>query len=112
MVPIQLLLLAFLVFAALRTVRRFHQKRIAWSALVLWLLIWTSIAVVVIYPDIASYAATMLGVGRGADLVTYLAIVALFFLVFRCMASVDTTEQEITKIVTTLALKDIPHDKP
>ena len=107
MAPLQLLLIAFLIFAVLRTVRRFHQKRIAWSALLLWLIIWGTIAVVVVRPEIASYAATILGVGRGADLVIYLAIVALFFLVFRVMASVDTMQQEITKIVTTLALKDL-----
>jgi hypothetical protein len=46
-------------------------------------------------------------VGRGADLVVYLAIVLLFILVFQLHVSHVRMERELTKLVREEALKDL-----
>ncbi len=110
MAPIQIILLAFLAFAILRAFWRFHQSHIAWNALIFWLLLWGAITIVVIKPDITSRLAALAGVGRGADLVLYGAAVLLFYLVFYFMVKIDAIDQDITKIISALALKDIKQD--
>ena len=59
----------------------------------------------VIQPDLTSSLAKLFGVGRGADVVVYLALVGLFFMVFRLMVKIEKLEREITKVVRNKALK-------
>jgi len=64
-----------------------------------------AVGVVVILPQTASFLANLLGVGRGADLVIYLSILVLFYIVFRIFIRLDRLDREITKIVRELALQ-------
>ena len=111
MTPIQFILVGISVLALIRTCKRFLQRRIAWNALLFWILVWGSITLIALNPDITSRLATMVGVGRGADLMLYIGMIILFSLVFYLMVKVDQLDQDISKIVTALALKDIKNDK-
>ena len=104
---IQILLLAFFLFAALKAVWRYRLGDVSGAGLVYWLLFWAAAAVIVAWPDATFYFAKKLGIGRGADLVVYLALVLLFFLVFRLMAASERQKNEITELVRLQALKDI-----
>lgn len=63
--------------------------------------------VVTWYPDTASFFANLVGVGRGADLVVYLAVVLLFVLVFQLHVSHVRMERELTKLVREEALREL-----
>jgi hypothetical protein len=45
-------------------------------------------------------------VGRGVDLVIYISVLILFYLIFRTLVRLDKIEKDITKIVREVALKD------
>lgn len=104
---IQLLLLAFFLFAALKAVWRYRSGDIGGAGLAYWLLFWAAAAVIVSWPDATFYFAGKLGIGRGADLVVYLALALLFFLIFRLMVSVERQKKEITELTRMNALKHI-----
>jgi len=104
---IQIILTAFAAFGFLAAVSRFRRGGIGLRQLTLWSLLWAAVIGVVLRPEIASDVARRLGVGRGADVVTYLSIVALFYLQFRLFARVEEQERQITKLARELALKDI-----
>ena len=104
---VQIILLAFILFAIIRAVLRFKNKDIRVNEFFFWMVLWGAIAVVVIFPDLTSRLAALLGVGRGADLAIYLSTILVFYLIFRLMVSLDKIDQDVTKIVSALALKDL-----
>jgi len=57
---------------ALRGWRRMTSRRAA----LFWTILWAGAALAIAVPDLAGLAARTLGIGRGADLVFYLAILA------------------------------------
>lgn len=75
-----------------------------------WLLlsaaVWLAAAVAVLWPDLTTRVARLLGIGRGADLLIYLVaigfVVSFFFLHQRYRA----LETQITTLVRRLAIDD------
>jgi len=111
---IQIFIVAFAIFGALGALKRFRQGRLPIFWLAFWLLFWGVVAVVGVLPQSTDIAARFVGVGRGADFAVYLSIIALFYLVFRLFVKIEDQETEITKLVRTLALRDIdktPYDQ-
>lgn len=104
---IQVLLTLFAVFAITRVVRKARQRRIpsAWAALLS--LIWVGLVVVSLLPQTTDLLAAQVGIGRGADLLVYISIIALFYLVFRLVLRLERLQQDITKVVRAMALKDL-----
>jgi hypothetical protein len=69
-----------------------------------WLVLWLATGVAILRPELTTAIARRLGIGRGADLVLYLAILggaAGFFLVYLRLVRI---ESEITRLVRHLAL--------
>jgi len=104
---IQLLLILFILFAIAKVGLRYKDKVISLQEFILWTVFWLIVALIVIFPDITSYAANLVGVGRGVDLVIYLSILILFYLVFRVLVKIDKLEKNITKIVRKDAIKKV-----
>jgi hypothetical protein len=107
MTVIQIVLTLFAAFGLWAAVSRFRKGNMGLKQLVLWAVLWAAIVAVVLKPELASEAARRLGVGRGADVVVYLSIVALFYLQFRQFARMEDQERQITKLARELALKDL-----
>jgi len=51
-----------------------------------------------------SHLATLTGVGRGVDVVIYVAIIILFYLLYRLYIKIENIEREITLIVREIAI--------
>ena len=102
------LVLSAAFLASLYLVWRRHRQQavsgpVAWS----WSIGVITGLIVVWYPDTASLLADMFGIGRGSDLVVYLAVVLLFVLVLQLHVSHVRLERQLTKIVREEALKDL-----
>ncbi len=99
----------FLILTGLlmyRTIFKFRSKEIRLVEFFWWSVFWLAIAVVVVYPKTASLLAIYVGIGRGADLVVYASLLLIFYLLFRLFMRLEKMEQNITKIVTAIALKE------
>jgi small membrane protein len=107
MSAIQIVLSLFALFALTRVVLRFRRGGLPFVHLALWLLFWSAVIVAVLRPETTMRVARLLGVGRGADVVTYLGIVLLFYLLFRMFGKVEDLERQITRVVRAAALKDL-----
>lgn len=105
---IQLLLISAFALATVNLWRRERSGQLNRLSAVLWSLVWLSATVVVALPDTASWFASRVGVGRGADAVTYVAVALLYYLVFRLFVSQRKLESDVTKLVKELALRDLP----
>ncbi|MFH1292233.1 MAG: DUF2304 domain-containing protein [bacterium] len=106
---IQTLLVVIFLIAIINVICRYHTGDLRLEGMVIWVLFWLIAGVVVVLPDTSSYFAELLGIGRGADLVVYMALVLLFFIVFKLMVRIEHLNKQITKLTRKNALED--HDK-
>ena len=102
---IQYVLLTFFAIALGLTLRRARQGAMSRVAAFLWSALWIGAAFVVLRPSLATSFAGFLGVGRGVDAVLYVAIIALFYLVFRIFLRLDKIERDITLLVRRQSLE-------
>jgi len=102
---IQLIALIVVVFGILRAVMSFRDHRISAKWLVFWLLLWGAVGVLAFLPGLSSKAGTILGVGRGSDLVIYAAILFIFYMIFRIYLRLESLEHNITKLVREIAIR-------
>jgi len=103
---IQILLALFALFALLKTKQKFSLGDIGRRDLLVWVLLWVAVIVVAIAPNSAAVFAKMTGVGRGADLVVYLALALLFYLFFRMTVRIEKMKREITVLTREISLKE------
>ncbi len=102
---IKIILLAFIFFAVYRLLRKYRERTVGTRWLVLWLIFWLLAAIVVISPEVTTRLANLVGIGRGSDLAVYLAVLGLYYLMFRLMVRIEKMERDISKIVEELALR-------
>jgi len=105
MLIIQIILLAVVVLALLRGWLQFKRGVSSATRTIVWSVFWLLVGVVVVLPETTQLLANVVGVGRGVDLAIYLALLALFFLVFKLFTKIELLEREISKLVRTIALK-------
>ena len=110
MLLIQILLILFFLFAIAKVVGRWQTKELTLGALVMWLLFWLCAGTVVLMPNLTSYFAKLVGIGRGADLVVYTSLAILFFVVFRLMVAVGRLRSDITRLTRQITLDTSNHD--
>ncbi len=87
---------------------RFRKKDITLKEALFWSLLWLGVALVVLYPKLTDRLASAIGLqsAKGIDLVVYLAVALVFYLVFRLFVRLEKMERIITKVVRAAALKD------
>ena len=101
---IQILIAIFIVFALGMLIKRFRNVEIKLSEFVFWGLFWVLAGVAVWVPNFLTEIALRLGIGRGADLVLYVSVVVVFYLIFRIYVKLEKMERNITKVVRDKAI--------
>lgn len=108
---IQIFILVVVLVVWWRLYRRLKASELTLVEFVEWFLLWAAVAAVALVPDVTSYAASLVGVGRGSDLVTYLALLLVFYLVFKLFVKLEKLERQLTGLVRSLALKPGERDE-
>lgn len=103
---LQLVLLVFLLFAVSRVLLQLRQGNLTVVSFLFWGGVFIAAMIGVLEPEVTSSFARLLGIGRGADVVIYLSIVILFYLIFRITIAIEEVRGEITYIIRQLALKN------
>jgi len=107
MIRIQIFLLLFLLAAFLLYWKVF-QNRFLNRLLLAGAFVLTS--VFVLYPSLSTRIANWLGVGRGTDLILYLSIVFLMFVLLLMYSKIKKLEEMITALTRDKALKESTDD--
>ena len=109
---IQIIILLVVALVWWRLWARLQSGEMRMGQFLEWWTLWLVIGLVALLPDTASYLARVVGVGRGSDLVTYLALLLLFYLLFKIFVRLERTDRQLTKVVRELALQDtqVPPD--
>lgn len=102
---IKIFLTLFVIFAWSRAFLRFRDKTVNYKELIFWSLVWIATLIMVYLPGKATVLAKLLGVGRGFDAMVFIAIIALFYAVYRLYVKANEAEQEMTRLIREIALK-------
>ena len=102
---IQLLIIVFALFALSRAFLRFKDNALSIRDFVFWLVLWLGLITVASMPELILRVSEILGIGRGVDMILYLGMVALFYLIFRLYVKIENQEKDITSIVRKIAIE-------
>lgn len=103
---IQWIILAFAAVAEIGVVAGFRRRRVSPRGIVFWTMVWLLVAVVAIWPDATYVVADAVGITRGADLVLYLGLLAVFFILFRNAVRMEKIERDLATLARIFALKN------
>lgn len=103
---IQFILIAAILVIIGRVLLRLKHGEINRRSVVGWLVIWLVAMIIIAQPDITSFLAIKTGVARGVDLVVYVSIIIIFYLLFRFLLRIEKMEADITEVVRHIALKN------
>lgn len=108
---IQIVIIIFALFALSRAFLRFKDNKLTQNEFLFWVFLWVVVIIVSIIPGITSILSRQFGIGRGIDLVLYVSIIAIFYLIFRLYVKLESVEKEITRVVRKIALDSKPKSK-
>lgn len=102
----QSLFLIFVFFAFWNVVKRKRDGALGPKGMWFWLVFWLFAGIAVLYPNSTQVIAGYLGIGRGADLVLYVSLAVIFYLLFKLHVKIEVVGRDITKVVRREALEN------
>lgn len=102
---LEIIFTIFAFFAWSRAFLRYRESKISSKDLVLWTIIWGGMVALVFTPGKADFIAAKFGVREGNDLIFFLGISILFYIVYRVYVRLGEIEREITQLVRMLSLE-------
>ncbi len=103
---IQIVLIIFILFAISRVYLRAKERVIPVKTAAFWAFIWITALIGIALPTTTSKIAAYVGVGRGVDVIVYISLALLFYLVFRIYVMIEDLRHEITKLISNIGLKN------
>lgn len=98
-------LLAFIVIS--KSYVDFRSRAESLPMFIFWVFTWTTIVIVALFPSIVDILISSFGSGRaGLGTVFGMALVFLFFVVYRMYVKLERIEQNLTRTIQELALRD------
>lgn len=105
MQPIQIVALVIAVIHIARLLALWKGRKVPGKTALVWFFIWAAVLFVVFFTPVIDALSRPIGVGRGIDMVVYISILMLFYMVFQLHMKIDKLEHEITRLVREIALK-------
>lgn len=107
----QIFLLLLVGIAMGVVILRYRQSRISSFVFALWFSLWMAAGIIILFPESTMIPARLLGLGRGTDLILYVSIIFILFLIFRIHVRLEQINREMTKVVRSIALRDAGVDQ-
>lgn len=103
--PIKIIFTLFALFAWSRAFLQFRNKLMNVKEFSFWSLLWLGLIILIFLPGKTTLMARVLGMNRGLDAMFFIAVVALFYSVYRLYSKSNESEREITALIRKIALK-------
>ncbi len=102
--PLKIIIIVFIIAIVGRTWARRRHGDLTGREAGAWTLVWLLVLAASLNPRFTDHLARWVGIGRGADLLIFIAIVGLLTIVFWLLVRVEKLEHDITTIVRHQAL--------
>lgn len=103
MLVIQLLILFFATFSLSTALFMFKEKKIRVGDFLFWLVLWAAVIITSITTKYADFISKLLGVSSGINVLVYMGIIVLFYLIFRLYVKIDIMQKSMTNLVRELS---------
>ncbi|MEA3449400.1 MAG: DUF2304 domain-containing protein [Patescibacteria group bacterium] len=100
--------LALIIIAGflMRIFRQKQKKSISNKEFIFWLIFWLLAGLAILFIKQIDYFVSLFGFGgQGIDALLYLAVIFLFYTVFKLRVHIEKQDKNITKIVREISLK-------
>jgi len=104
--PSQILLSAIIIFIIVRTLAAYKKGSLSPFFSFAWIIFWVFGLVLIFQQEFTITVANRLGISRGVDLVIYISLILVFYMIYRLLAKIENLERSITQIVRKTAIKD------
>ena len=95
----QTLFTAFALFAIVSVLKKKKESLLGPKGTIFWVVFWLLASIFVWWPESTVKLANYLGIGRGTDLVLYVSLAIIFFILFRLYVKIESIGRDITKVV-------------
>lgn len=102
----QILIFLFSLVAIFSIFLRRQKDGLGLRGTAFWILFWAGVNIVVLFPNSTTIIANRLGIGRGTDLVVYVSILMIFFVLFRLNVKLEGINRQITKVARQKAIEE------
>jgi len=100
----QIIILVFIAVVIYKAIKRFIKKEISLWLLVVWIGFWSGVCIIALFPVLIERAAHLTGIGRGVDLIIYLALLICFYILFKLIVKQQKLEKDFVALVRKVAL--------
>lgn len=100
----KIFLIVFSLFAIARAKKQYEKRQASWYWAVVWSFMWVVVILVALKPEVTDAVAAYVGVGRGADLLVYVAVVFLLYANYRSLVRQQKMSEDITELVRKIAV--------
>lgn len=101
----QLLLSTLILLIIVRTIIVYKRGSFSKNFLVIWLCLWTSVIVLIFQQELVIQIAHEVGISRGVDLVIYISLIVIFYLIYQMMIWFYDIDRKITELARKITLK-------
>jgi len=100
----KIFLIVFSLYAIARAKKQYEKREASWYWAVVWSFMWVVVIAVALMPQATDAVATFVGVGRGADLLVYTAVIFLLYATHRSLVRQQKMSEDITELVRKIAV--------
>ena len=105
--PSQLFIAAIVIIVFVKTWHSAKANKLGKMFTIVWVCLWLIILLTIFNLPALSSFATALGIGRGVDLVIYLSLIFIFYMLFSITLNYMSLKRDITKLVRKDALREV-----
>ncbi len=102
---IQVLVMIFAVYLIIKVIFNFKREKISLGEFIFWEILWILLIVLAAFPGNFNVLAEKIGVSSIFNLIIYISIILLFFLVYKLYTKSEEQREEITKLVREITLE-------
>lgn len=101
----QILLSLIIIFVIFKTIAAYKKKNLSLGFVLIWIIFWITGLITIFQQNLVIQLAHTLGISRGVDLVIYISLIAVFYMIYRILVRIEDLEREITQVVRKITLK-------
>ncbi len=98
MTVVGIIVFIFALFALSRVFLRMKDNNISFREGLFWIIVWTTVSVLTIFPQITDKFSKILGIGSGINTAFFIAIILLLYTVFRLYIKIEKLDNDITQL--------------
>ncbi len=103
----QILFSLFALFAIISVYSKKRSGLLSAGAAIFWTPFWLLAVVFVWLPNALTVVANTFGIGRGTDLLLYVSLVVVFYILFRLSVKIEGLNRSITNVVRDKSLSEV-----